>query len=199
VDPRLSSTRTYTLAGISPLRLPLPEAASDQWTVPTQTTTLRVTAKASLPVMFDYEPAAGDPDLVSTSSGDDAVGTLSASFITTGIWYAYPSEIAADGYPAKGGKAGTVSMTVTAVTQAFDTTITSGPGDAWLGALNPSVSSNPFVITPGQTRTIDVTIKPSGKAGTVVRGDLYVDDSTDAGAVQSGSEIAEIPYTYKIG
>ena len=40
------------------------------------------------------------------------------------LWYAYPSEIAADGYP------------VTAVAQAFDTTITSAPGDFWLTALS---------------------------------------------------------------
>jgi hypothetical protein len=199
VDPRLSATRTYALSDLSPLRLPLPEASSDEWYVPTQTTTLRVTARATLPVTFDYDPAEGDPDLIATSSGDSAAGTLSADFITPGTWYAYPSEITADGYPATGGKAGTVSMAVTAITQAFDTTITSGPGDAWLGALNPAAAWQPFVITPGQTRTIDVTIKPSGKAGTVVRGDLYVDDNAQTGVVQCGSEITALPYTYTIG
>jgi hypothetical protein len=199
VDPRLTASRTYTLFDISPLRLPLPDGSDNNWLVPTQTTTLRVTAKASLPVMFDYQPTMSDPDLVSTSSGDDAEGTLSASFITPGAWSGNPSEIVTGGYPAAGGKAGTVSMAVTAVTQAFDTTITSAPGDYWLGALYPSVTSQPFVINPGQTRTIDVTIKPKGKAGTVVRGYLYVDDSTNPGAIQSGCEIAAIPYTYKIG
>jgi hypothetical protein len=201
IDPRLTTTRTYALSDISPLTLPLPGDSEDNWFVPTQTTTLRVTARASLPVMFTYQAITsyGDPDLVSTSSGDDATGTLRASFITPGDWYGYPSEIAADGYPAPGGKSATVSMAVTAVTRAFDPAITSAPGDLWLGALDPSMSSQPFVISPGQARAIDVTIKPAGRAGTVVRGDLFVDMSTDGGQVQSGSEVAQIPYAYTIG
>jgi hypothetical protein len=200
VDPRLTSSRTYTLAGIgSPLKLPLMIASSQTWYVPTQTTTLHVTAKASVPVMFDYQPASDDPDLESTSSGDDAAATLEAPFITPGAWNAYPSEIAAGGYPAKGGKAGTVTMTITAVTQAFDPTIKSGPGDFWLGALTSPPPWHPFVIAAGQTRAIDVTIKPSGKAGTVVRGYLYIDDYMNAGQVESGSEITAIPYAYTIG
>jgi hypothetical protein len=199
VDPRLTSTRTYTLSGISPLRLPLPPDSFNNWLVPAQTTILHVTARASVPVMFDYQAGAGDPDLVSASSGDDAAGTLRASFITPGSWDAYPSEIATDGYPATGAKRARVSMAVTAVARKFDRTITSGPGDFWLGALDPAVTSRPFVIKPGRTRTIRVTIKPSGRAGSVVRGDLYVDASAFTGPVNSGSQVAEIPYAYKIG
>jgi hypothetical protein len=201
VDPRLSSTGTYSLAGLSaPMRLPLGEDSNEQWTVPTQATTMHVTAKASLPVTFTYGPAAGDPNLVATSSGDDAASTFSASQITPGLWNGYPSEIPGmDGYPATGGKAGTVTMAVTVGAQAFNTTITSAPGDFWQTAINTSARWEPFVITPGQTRTIDVTIRPSGKAGTVVRGDLYVDDYMSVVNAQSGSEITEIPYAYKIG
>jgi hypothetical protein len=161
-----------------------------------------VTAKASLPVTFTYMPATGDPELVATSSGDRAASTFSASPITPGMWSGYPSEIpAADGYPAKGGKAGTVTMTITAVTQKFDTTITSGPGDFWLTYVRQSARWEPFVVNPGRTRTIDVTIRPSGKAGTVIRGDLYVDEYTSAGTqvTSGGSEVAELPYAYKIG
>jgi hypothetical protein len=89
-------------------------------------------------------------------------------------------------------------MTATVVAQTFNTSITSGTGDFWVSVLN-NLAPGTFVINPGQTRTIDVTIKPSGKAGTVVRGELYVDDWLEAGFVYSGSEITEIPYTYKIG
>jgi hypothetical protein len=199
-DPRLASARTYTLAQIgSPLSLPLPVASSQTWYVPTQTTTLHVTAKASVPVMFDYQPASNDPDLASTSSGDDAAATLQAGFVTPGAWNAYPSQIAAGGYPAKGGTAGTVTMAVSAVTQAFDRTVTSAPGDFWLGALVTPAPWHPFVIVPGQTRTIEVTIRPSGRPGTVVRGYLYLDDYMDAGMVEAGSEITAIPYAYTIG
>jgi Subtilase family len=201
VDPRLDGTTTYALPGIfTVLRLPLPIVASQEWTVPAQTTSLRVTAKGSVPVMFDYQPAADNPDLVSTSSGDTAVGALKASPITPGQWNAYPSEIAADGYPAKGAKAGTVAMAITAVTQTFNRAITSGVGDCWLNAISSSATTcGYFVIRPGQTRVIDVTIRPSGRAGTVVRGDLYVDDAIATAVVESGSEIAALPYAYTIG
>lgn len=199
VDPRRSTASTYALADISPLTLPLAASASDEWTVPPQTTVLRVTARATVPVMFDYGPMEADPELAATSAGRTAAGTISASFLTPGSWNAYPAEIARGGFPAGGGKAGTVSMTVTAVTQAFDTTISSAIGDYWLSALDPSVTSQPFVIGPGQTRTIEVTVKPAGKTGTVVRGELYLDDDAQAGVVASGSEVAAIPYAYTIG
>lgn len=201
IDPRLSSTSTYTVMTSSESTEPLPlgSQASEQWMVPTEATTMHLTAKASLAVTFDYEPTAGDPDLVATSSGDDAASTFSASTITPGEWEAYPQEIApAGGFPVKGGKAGTVSMTATVVAQTFNTSITSGPGDFWISTLN-NLTPGTFIINPGQTRTIDVTIKPSGTAGTVVRGELYVDNWVEAGFVYSGSEITEIPYTYKIG
>ena len=110
-----------------------------------------------------------------------------ARYWTTGEHRAYPQEVApAGGFPVKGGMAGTVSMTATVVAQTFNTSITSGPGDFWISTLNN--------LTPGT-----FIIKPSGKAGTVVRGELYVDNWVEAGFVYSGSEITEIPYTDKIG
>jgi len=200
IDPRLSTVRSYTLPVLFPvLPLPLGPEATQQWTVPTQTTSLRVTAKGSLPVTFSYQPGAGDPDLMAASSGDDAVGAFSASPVTPGTWSSFPSETApADGFPAK-VKAATIRMTATAVTRAFDKTITSGPGDFWLSAIVASFPNETFVINPGQTRTIDVTIRPSGQAGTVVRGDLYVDDNMEEAGVSSGSELTELPYAYTIG
>jgi hypothetical protein len=200
LDPRLATTSSYALSVISPeLTLPLPAFASEQWWVPTQTTSLRVTARGSRPVMFDYLPSVGDPDLVSTSSGDDAVGALSANPITPGLWQALPSEVAADGFPATGGTAGSVRMAATAVTQTFNRAITSGVPDFWLHSVDGGAPNETFVINPGQTRTIEVTIRPSGKAGAVIRGDLYVDDNVTAGEVWSGSEIAALPYAYTIG
>jgi hypothetical protein len=204
VDPRLGSTSTYTLQGISPvLTLPLSPYAWEQWYVPTQTTTVHVTARASLPVMFSYGVSSGDPSLASGSSGssgDDAAATFGANPVTPGLWDAFPFEVAPGGYPVTGGKAGTVRMVMTAITQTFDKTIASGPGDFWRNSAGQGGAAlKPFVIAPGKTRTIDITIRPSGKAGTVVRGDLYVDEYTLAGAVESGSEITVIPYAYKIG
>jgi hypothetical protein len=200
VDPRLGSTRTYTLLDGPVQRLPLSADGEYNWFVAPQTTVLHATARASVPVMFDYQPSSGDPDLVATSAGVTAAGTLSASPVTPGSWSASPSEIVPAGYPATGGKAATVDMTVTAIAQAFNPAITSAPSDFWLGVVAGSNDTwQPFVIAPGQTRTIEVTIRSSGKAGTVVRGDLYVDDFTAGGTLQAGGEIAAIPYAYTIG
>ena len=51
---------------------------------------------------------------------------------------------------------------------------------------------------------MNVTITPSGPAGTVVSGNLYVDDFDSnvpppVTSQTSGDELAAIPYTYTIG
>jgi hypothetical protein len=76
-------------------------------------------------------------------------------------------------------------------------------------AVNPDEALEPVVVGPGQTTTIPVTITPEGSAGSVVSGTLYVDDLTSiAGAatwntlannVNQGSDLAALPYEYKIG
>jgi hypothetical protein len=52
---------------------------------------------------------------------------------------------------------------------------------------------------PAATATIPVTIAPSGPAGTVVRGTLYVDDFVDSMQFLSGSQLLALPYTYTVG
>ena len=72
---------------------------------------------------------------------------------------------------------------MSATTEEFDTTISSPQGDFWQFGVAPlakSASYNLFTVNPGQTRTLTLTIRPSGKAGTVVRGVLYVDDFVDS-------------------
>jgi hypothetical protein len=89
-----------------------------------------------------------------------------------------------------------------ATTEAFDPTATSPVGDFWkfgVASLARSASYNLFTVNSGQTRTLTLTIKPSGKAGTVVRGILYVDDFVDSLQFLSGSQLVAIPYEYTIG
>jgi hypothetical protein len=94
-------------------------------------------------------------------------------------------------------------MSLTATTREFDPAVTAATGDLWLAAVNPSSgdSFSPVIIRPGQTVTIPVTITPSGAPGTVVSGDLYVDDAVGDlppyGQV-SGDELAALPYKYTI-
>ncbi len=103
VDPRLSSSETATLAPFSQasgLSLPL-TVGSPVWFMPTEASSVSVSATASLPVMFDYGPNTGDPDLVS-STGTSASGSYTppAGNLANGFWFATPSEIGP--YPAAG-------------------------------------------------------------------------------------------------
>ena len=63
-----------------------------------------------------------------------------------------------------------------------------------MASLAKSASYNLFTVNPGQTRTLTLTIRPSGKAGTVVRGVLYVDDFVDSLQFLSGTQLVAIPY-----
>jgi hypothetical protein len=201
VDPRLTSATTLTLAPFSQasgLSLPL-VVGSPQWFMPTETTSVGVAATASLPVMFDYGPNQGDPDLASnTGTSPSASYTSPGGNLTAGFWFATPSEIGP--YPA-GAPAGTVSMSMSATTKAFDPAVTSSTGDLELAAVNPATTFSPIVINPGQSATINVTITPSGASGMVIRGTLYVDDfltNVPPYGQQGPDELAALPYTYTI-
>jgi Subtilase family/Peptidase inhibitor I9 len=210
VDPRLNGTVNQTLVPVSQASgVPLPLPATQvppEWIVPTEVSGMTVTSQASLPAMFDYSPFAGDPDLVSapTSNPDVEAGSYSpgAGTITSGNWAAYPDETAAAGYGRAKAPSGTVTMSMTAQMQAFDPAVTSTVGDYWQRSVNPAAPYGIFIVNPGQTRTITVTITPAGQPGNIVSGHLYVDDfaaSIPPYAQVAGSELAALPYQYKIG
>ena len=202
LDPRLNSSTTVTLAPFAQatgLGLPL-VVGSPVWFMPTQATSVAVAATASLPVMFDYGPTQGDPDLVS-STGTTATGSFTTADgepLTNGFWFATPSEIGPYPNPAP---AGTVSMAMQATIAAFDPAVTSGTGDLELAATNPATTFSPVVINPGQSATVNVTITPKGGSGSVVAGTLYVDDfltGVPPYGQQGADEIASLPYRYTI-
>ena len=203
IDPRLNATASISLAPLDQATgLPLPLTGSTPtWLVPSQTSSLAVAATATLPIMFDFSPFAGDPDLAS-SAGTSVTGsyTPAGGQVTAGLWSAGPAEIGP--YPPGGAPAGTVNMTMTATTNAFDPAVTSAPGDLWLTAVNPSTTASPVTINPGQTATINVTITPSAAAGSVVSGNLYIDDflsGVPPYGQQGGDELAALPYEYTVG
>ncbi len=210
VDPRLNASQSIALAPLAPatgLTLPLTVQFPPQWLVPTQTSSLSVAASASLPVMFDYGPFAGDPDIASSSPGTGPLCTTTPSSsytppggtVTAGGWSSLPSECGP--YPAGGAPAGTVSIAMTATTKGFDPAVTSATGDLWSISTNPAATFSPIVINPGATATIKVTITPAGASGTTVHGTLYVDDFASGVPPYgqfAGDELAALPYAYTI-
>jgi Subtilase family/Peptidase inhibitor I9 len=201
VDARLPAEQTVSLGALdqaSGLSLPL-TGASPEWFMPTEAFGVSVSATASLPIEFDYSPEAGDLDLVS-SIGTSPSGSYSApnGTLTDGVWSASPDELGPYPGPAP---AGTVSVQMQALIKPFDTEVTSSTGDIELASVNPSVGFSPLPINPGQTAKINVTITPSGPSGTLVTGDLYVDDflsSIPPYGQQASNEVSVIPYKYTI-
>jgi hypothetical protein len=210
IDPRLDTIQSITLAnqfGTSgSVTLPLTITVPPSWFVPTETSSVSVTQTSSPAAMFDVSPFPGDPDLASAGSGPGPLCADSESVsyspvggtVTAGAWAAAPTECGP--YPAP-APAGTASISMTAQTRAFDPAVTSAPGDIMLAASNPAATFSPVVINPGRSATIDVTIKPSAGAGTVVSGFLYVDDYLSGvppyGQV-STDELAALPYEYTV-
>jgi hypothetical protein len=208
LDGRLDGYEETTLAPLdqaTDLALPL-TGNPPLWLVPSETAGVTVTSSATVPVMFDMSPDAGDPDIPSASSGPSALcaDTESASYdppdgtVASGVWDAVPDECGP--YP-KAAPAATDSTSMTVLTKPFDSSITSQTGDLWLESTDPSATFSPVAIAPGKSATVLVTITPHGAAGSQVSGTLYVDDFLSDVAPYgqaAGNELAAIPYTYTI-
>jgi hypothetical protein len=207
LDARLPRLARYVLQPqdkVSGLTLPLAGAADPpEWIVPTMTHSVSVSASSASPVMFDFGPFPGDPDEESPAgravTAGFPIGRL-PSPVTQGLWSAVPSEIGP--YGTGGAPAATADLRMSATTEKFDTTTSSPQGDFWrfgVASLAKSAAYHLFTVGPGQTKTLTLTIKPSGKKGTVVKGILYVDDFVDSLQFLSGSQLVAIPYEYTIG
>ena len=215
VDPRLNTTQNITLAQLGEGTVPLPMSftnitAEPEWLVPTETSAIRAAQTSSIPAMFDLADDAGDPGdpaLASASFGPGPLCQTSSSLffdppdgtVSAGLYLGEPTEC---GPYTGAAPTGTATDTMTAQTEPFDQAVSSPTGDLWQLAVNPAASFSPVVINPGQTSTIDVTITPSGAAGSIVMGTLYVDDYDGAVPpydVFSGDELAALPYAYTIG
>jgi len=212
VDARLNATTSISLVSFFGLpngyQYPMPlNSYYPLWLVPTQTSSVQAAASANVPIEFDYSAYPGDPDLfgppTATTSTYNAAGsyTPAGGTVEQGLWNSFPSEIGP--YPAGGAPPGLMTMTLTATTKAFDPTVTSSTGDLWFGSFDLAAlgSFAPVTLNPGQSTTISVTITPAGASGTVVSGNLYVNDfvgSVPPYGQTTGDELAAIPYTYTI-
>jgi hypothetical protein len=208
VDPRLNKQVTLNLAAQSTSVLTLPniEGIVPQYLVPSHTTSVKATVSSSAPLYFDITYPYGDPDVISTT-GKTATATYSASDVGPGMWTVTPFLVGPTGKnPAPNVNA---NITMTATTQGFDSAVSTPTGDLWAGSTNANEVFTPYVVNPGQSVTIPVTITPSGTSGSTVSGTLYISDSTfispalnfddQSGFTPEGSDVASFPYSYKIG
>jgi hypothetical protein len=198
LDARLAQSVTTTVTPLSPtdnIVVPMPQTeATPLWIVPTNTSSVSVVAQGTAPVVFDTGPYNGEPDLGSTSVGNAAFASYSAPNVTPGLWYAVPNAVGANG--AGAAKSFTTSMAMTVTTRAFDGAAQSPSGSLWQGEFHP------VVVQPGQTTTLYLTIHPTAAVGTVVDGDLFVDDSsalTQYGSSPSADQLATLHYHYTVG
>lgn len=202
VDARLAKLTTLVLDSedgqtfILPLSADLPE-----WLMPTEATSARVTAQATVPIEFDWGPAQGDPDLFAPPAAkDSAMGAFAPAggSLQPGNWVAAPDELGPYAHKAKQDYV-TMAMTVTA--KAFDPAVTASTADYWALSLDVAAPFDPVNVDPGKSATINVSIRPTGRPGTVVRGYLYIDDfiaGVPPYSQQTGDELVAIPYAYTI-
>jgi hypothetical protein len=210
LDPRLSAYQTVTLTG-DPAAVPLPVTYADQepeWLVPTETSQVTVSSKATVPSMFQYGTLGGDPDVLAPSSGTSPSGTDSGTPLPAGTWLAAPLE------PNGGSAPGTDTFTMTATTNAFDpNAVSTSATDLWASSVDPVTSFRIVTVQPGQTVNIPLVLSPTEAKGTTVSGTVYVDELAVPNVPElsgytffdnfpfepTGSELVGLPYQYQVG
>ena len=204
-DPRLNGLTHLSILGTNvvggtnftdkQLTVPEPMVASGNphWLVPTDTSGLIITARSTLPIKFDINSDNNDPEELGVSFGNNSVATAIARELSPGQeWVAAEPTC-----PCPAPVSGTTNITAVAITNPFDSAITSSTGDEWARAVNASAPYTPMTLAPGQSGTITLTITPNAAKGTVVSGFIAVD--TFNSATTSGDELINIPYSYTVG
>ena len=208
VDARLTRQTSVTLAPQTVANIRLPDynfTTLPTYLVPSHTRAITGTVTAGAPAFFDFTWPFGDPDLIS-SAGKTAVRTYSAPQVPDGDWILTPTLLGPFG--PKSARSVAASISVTGRTAEFDPAVSSPTGDLWLASIRPSSSFTPYVVDPGQSVTIPVTLTPQAAPGTTVRGTLYLADSSLlpgeltysilSGNYPEGSDVAAFNYSYTV-
>jgi hypothetical protein len=75
--------------------------------------------------------------------------------------------------------------------------VSASSGDVWAFSVDPNATYTPLSLGPGQSGTITVTFTPNAPKGTVIHGSIGVD--TLNLVTDSGDQLINIPYSYKVG
>ncbi|HLH59203.1 MAG TPA: hypothetical protein VKV33_08630, partial [Streptosporangiaceae bacterium] len=226
IDARLDTLADITLpslSGTSTVSLPLNVnnlANVPVYEVPPATSQLTLAATSSTQAQVELNGPLGEPDVFGDLNAAQAGDLTSVARVTEaggehqlarGFWGSFVQQIGP--FTDAGAPSGTSTLTATALTQPLDTTVTSPAGDPYQpGFTGTAPTGTPVTVSPGKTGTIKVTITPTAKAGSVVRGVLYLVTSPfngsdtlgnaiggGLGAVDtSGDVLAAIPYTYTV-
>jgi hypothetical protein len=206
VDPRLdgsSSIALTSLTGSSATVAPLTVNNNiPTYLVPSDSTSLlaQATTSGTEPIKFDSSSPMGDPD-IGSNVGTSVSASIAGNPLTQGEWSVAPTTVGPYGPTGATTEPVDTSMTVNA--PAFDPAVTTPIGDMWqMSTGAPLVVAPP--VNSGQSETIPVKFTPSGAAGTVVSGTLYVDDEQalifgGQGLAPNGNQLVAIPYAYTIG
>jgi hypothetical protein len=216
IDARLPAAVSYPLApqsAVAAVPVPLaPNVNPPEWIVPTHAVTVQARVSGAQPVMFGFGPFPGYPRLAAapgsaTRAQAPASGPAAPAAgpgapparATPGLWYAIPA--AAGPAPVAGARPATATLGMTATADEFDPAVSTPQGDFWRFAVTPLAPRATYSLlrlNPGQTVKIPVTMTPTAPSGSVVSGTLYVDDFADSLSFLSGSEIAALPYQYRV-
>ena len=227
VDPRLAASAKVTLPSVSgspAVTLPLNInnlASIPFYEVPPGTSQLTLAATSSTPAQVELNGPLGEPDVFGDLNAAQQGNLTSVARVTEaggqhqvarGLWGSFVQQIGP--FTDAGAPAGTTMLTATATTQPLDPAVTSAAGDPYApGFTGTAPTGTPVLVNPGQSGSVNVTITPSAKPGTVVHGVIYVvtspfnGDNTLARAIAgglgavdtSGDVLAAIPYTYTVG
>jgi len=154
-----------------------------------------VAGSATVRAFFDTYPVQTTAPDVESTFGTAPKAAITATELSPGQWTASAGEIGPFGPdPAP---AGTISLTATVSTLAFDATVATPTGDYWRQSIDPAATVTPVVLPPGASATLPLVITPGAARGTVVSGRLFVD--TENPVTSSGSELGVLTYHYTVG